>query len=121
MIEGVLQNLIASAIAGVFVWAVKKILNWIKVASVPAESGVKYKRKTVKGQFYFCMVATPILVALGFSASFVWKTVAFICAFFSFVLEWGAFDAALAFYPVDEVVNVPADESAESERKQASR
>lgn len=117
MIEGVLQNLIASAIAGAFVWMVKRIWNWLKAGNVPAESGAKYKRKTVKRQFYICMVATPVLVALGFSATFFWKTAAFVFAFFSFILEWGAFDAALEFYPPDEVIDIPASESTESNKK----
>lgn len=118
MFENIISNVIAGAILNACAWLLSRLWNHIKnVSSTPYTPSKHYPRKTVKRQFYICMVTTPLFYGFALTSpagyAFPWYAFAFISMF----LEWGAFDAAFDFYPPDDSVSIPSGKNAESKPK----
>lgn len=98
-----------------------------KALSKNAEQPTKgsYSPKLIKSQFWCSLLVYSLSLAVIFSFtwefSFTWpvilKGLALILAFLSFVLLWGAFDAAFAHTPGDQLEDAAADREAEHGRQ----
>ena len=80
-----------------------------------------YSPKVIKGQFWWSLLVYSLSLAVIFTVKwgdlFNWlgilKTFALLFAFFSFVLIWGAFDAAFAYKPDNKVIKPASDGKAD--------
>lgn len=130
MIQDIVTNLIAGAISAAIVWVLKSIYRAIKSVnkSPSSYSGPKVSRRWVKNQFLICSVLTPVLLTAGVLTPsppiatnllehilMTAKVLCFLIAFFSFILEVGAFDAAFAQYNPDNSFDIPADDNTNSD------
>lgn len=129
MIQDIVTNLIAGAISAAIVWVLKSIYRAMKSANKTPSvySAPKVSRRWVKNQFLICSILTPLLLTAGVlipspsvattlleNILLTAKVSCFMIAFFSFILEVGAFDAAFAQYKPDDSFSVPADNNPNS-------
>ena len=124
MLEDIFSNLVVSAISGFIVWILKIIVKGFQNANDRSNTGmIKTSRSKIKNQFFICAFAFPILFGVGllipcplipqvpmdFLLQF-FKVACLITAFFSFILEWGAFEAAFN-YESNDFISIPAQKS----------
>ena len=106
MLEECLRELVVGLITTALSFLARKVWSFV---FAPPESrigkSVLYSKKTIRNQFLFNLFAFPLLLIIGVSVehigflTMVVKSVALMLSMFSFVLLWGAFDAAFSFYP----------------------
>lgn len=124
-IESILGNLIASALFALLSILAKKAYVRLK-AALNAASQINDKtrpirnRKILKKQFFgfLTLLLLSLIVFCSTPASdpsslsgFL-KVISGLFSGLSFLAVWGAFDAAFAFYPSDDNVDVPANTKA---------
>lgn len=110
-IEAVIANIITSAISAFFVFLFKKILKAIQYDSPPRATHTK---SFLQKYFLTCAVLAPLSLTAGCLMPVnlpLIKILCFLAAFYSFIFEWGSFDAAISFYPSDNPVQIPSDDT----------
>lgn len=105
----ILENVVVTLVCGGIVHVAKSIFNFIKRAELEPRSYKKVTpKKTVQKQFFIS------LFTFLFSFSGAWalplkflllgamKIFLMIISLYAFIFVWGAFDAAIAFYPEED-------------------
>lgn len=120
MLREVIQDLIVCAVSSGIMYMARKLLKYFATPA-PHPQPKPPHRKSLLKQFYWSVALFPVLLMAGvllpilpgsLSLAMVFiKVCCFICAFFSFVFVCGAFDAAMSFYPSQDSVQVPPDNS----------
>lgn len=114
MLYDIVKDLIVSAITSTLIFFFNGVIS--KSSARPNISQHPSSRKWVHRQFCVCSLLFPVFlvafVRIPCSLHPVWlalvKVLCLILAFFCFILFWGAFDAAFAFYPKDDIAQVPS-------------
>ena len=119
-VDSICGNLIAAVIYGVAVWVLKQIWN-----NRPRDDGEPPKKAgskaVLKKQFFASLIILVISLAVYCSIGFhpgklilsFLRPLFGLSAGFSFIIVWGAFEAAFAFYPPDDPVEVPPDQGSD--------
>ena len=126
--ESILGNLIASAIFALLSVLAKRVYVRLKAASDPASQASGRprpisKRATLKKQFFgflaLLIVSLSVFCSISsadpFSVAGFLKVSSGLFSGLSLLAVWGAFDAAFAFYPSDNKVDVPANTNADKD------
>lgn len=110
-------NLITTVICAVIAAFGKYIWNRLKSARVDPIKPKQPNKKFTYKQFFVCFFLFTVFLSIGLLIPFdIAKPLTglkFSFLFFSmfwFILIWGAFEAAMAFYPEDEIVDEPSDD-----------
>ena len=119
MLYDIVKDLIVSAITSTLIFFFNGVIS--KSSARPNISQHPSSRKWVHRQFCVCSLLFPVFlvafVRIPCSLHPVWlalvKVLCLILAFFCFILFWGAFDAAFAFYPKDDIAQVPSHNTAD--------
>ena len=122
-VESIIENLVASLIFAVLAYLVKRI--WKSLKSTKAEPEKTSSKLVLKRQFFISLFvfATSLIVfcSIGYEPIpdllSMLKAFSGIVAALSFIITWGAFETAFAFYPEDDVVRKPPDQNAGSGRQ----
>lgn len=114
LLQDVLANLVSSAISALFIWLLGAVLKSFRSGNAPAAKRRRYSRKALEKQFLIWLVLLPCFLAAGFLIPaplfaetaldvllMSGRVLCFIVAFYSFLFAWGAFSAAIEFYPPD--------------------
>ena len=117
-----IQDLISAAVIWVLSFAWRRLRRTIRSTGEDVPSQERMPKEKLHRHFLFwlfgLLLSTIIFFSVDGSASSIFlvffKVFAGISVFFCFILTWGAFDAAFAFYPPDEneaelLTDKPAD------------
>ena len=113
MLRSIFENILASVICALILAGIKRFLNYLKT---PYEAPTKQShppKSLVRTQFLISLavmaITFPFSVILPKVHPFTWlgflKVFLFTANGFAIILAWGAFDAALVFYPSDNPAN----------------
>lgn len=106
-------NLMTTLICAVVVAAGKAIWQQIKANRVEPRKSQKPNKKLLTKQFFGALLT--LVASLVFAYSFpansdgALRTMALFVAGLSFIVTWGAFEEAMAFYPPDNITDKPSD------------
>lgn len=109
MLQAVFENILASAICAVVVAYAKRLFRYLKTPNEQSVKQIPVPKAVLKKQFFTSLavmaISFTIAAALPHVMPFTWlgllKVLIFIAAGYSIIFAWGAFEAALAFYPAD--------------------
>lgn len=113
--NSILGNIVAAAIYAVLAWLARRLWRSLKKPRpVPAEK--LGKKDTLRRQFFAALallsLSLVVFCSIGSTSPAEWlglvKVLSGLVAGLSFLVVWGAFDVAFAFYPEDQVVEEPA-------------
>lgn len=111
MIFSIFENLLTTAICAVIVACVKRFLRYLKTPIQKEIPQTPAPKSVIKKQFFVSIatmaVSFTITALLPKVRPFTWlgllKVFLFIANGYSVIFAWGAFEAALSFYPEDDL------------------
>ena len=123
MLQSVLENILAGIACTLLCALAKRIYLFFKAPS-PDHTQHRASKKLVHRQFFISLFtmafsftfAFAIPNATPFNLAGVLRVSLLLCGGFGFIMAWGAFDAAFAFYPSDDP---PRNSEAESPTDEA--
>lgn len=108
MLDNIYQNLFIGLVCAIVSAFARMIWNYIKQTDLSQKPNARSKRTALHTQFVIFLFLSTFLIPIAMlihatnMLSALTKVSFFLFAGFSFIGAWGAFDAALAFYPEDE-------------------
>lgn len=105
MLESIAINLFVGIICTAISFVAKKLWVFLQTSAEPSNKPTS--KKQIHTQFLVSLLSSGCLLTCGFLINAVsaltamLKICSFVCAWISFILAWGAFDAVLPFYPDD--------------------
>lgn len=120
MLYDVIKDLIVSAISTGIIFILRRFLA--SVRSTPQKKNL-YSPEHLICQFYISLVCFPLFLIgiVLIPSSMQWavylKVCCFILAFLAFSFLAGAFDTAMAFYPLARSAKKPANDESDKDRK----
>lgn len=111
-------NLITTIICAFIAAVGKRIWLQIKANPVEAQKPKKPNKKLLKKQFFVYLILMSFSLAVGILLPFdtstpMWgfKPLFLFFSGVSFLAVWGSFEEAMAFYPPDNIVKKPSDDT----------
>lgn len=107
MLDNIISNVVAGIICAVLAYLSRKIVVFLSAPPQSQREGVPYSKRSIHTQFLVYLFTLVICLSAGvlIVPNVMWiallKIFLLLAAGFSFIFLWGAFDAALAFYPDD--------------------
>lgn len=113
MLQDILKDIFVTIVCAGIIYMVKTIWNWLTLARSEQQVPEKTNNKRLRKQFFFALflLVASIVTAINLSSM-----IAFVFAGFSFIVVWGAFDAAMEFYPLDEVIPKPTNNTSKNNK-----
>ena len=123
--DSILGNLIAAVIYAALAYLAKVIWKGIMKSERENSAIKRGKKTTLRKQFFVSLlvllISLVVFCSIGprqnIDALGVIKIFSGIFAGFSFLITWGAFDTAFAFYPDDDVISKPSDQDSANDTR----
>lgn len=122
-----LENILSSAVAGLIVtiisWVAGNIYRYIRRCENNLQKPTEIpKKKIVQRQFFYSLFFFIFSLSAFWTVNFIAiKVFAGILSLFTFLFVWGSFDAAFAFYPSDDTVEIPPDDAADGKKNEVQQ